>query len=182
MRFNRHWQDGGDDSFITDVTFTNAVNVRFNQITGTPYPADFVSRYVSLHRKPTYAYVTMSSTDASAGEIGMRSIAVIANIITDAGAVHKEYLYTCQSYTYTMSLTPDDIVWTKYFDDEKDYLPSARQKIYYGYPAWNGHTFIFDLSGIPDAADGHTYDIAAAGGFVASTPQKMTVTTRLQIK
>ena len=80
-----------------------------------------------------------------------------------------------------MTLTPDDIVWTKYFDEEKNYLPSANQQIYYGYPAWNGHTFIFNLSGLPDAADGHTYDIAAAAGFVAATPQKMTVKTRIQI-
>ena len=187
MRFNRHWQ-GGEDSFSRDVSFTNNVNIRFEPITGEPWPADFISGYVSLHRKPAYAYVTMSSKDASAGEIGMQSIAVIANtitdnIITDPGAGHKAYLYTCPSFTYTMMLTPDEIVWTKYFDDEKDYLPSLEQKIFkYGYPAWNGHTFIFDLSELPDAADGHTYDIAAAAGFVAATPQKMTVKTRIQIK
>lgn len=188
MRFNRHWQGGsGEESFLKDVTFTNNVNIQFEQISGKPWPADFLSRYVSLHRKPAYAYVTMSSTDASAGEIGMQSIAVIANtitdnIITDPGAGHNAYLYACPSFTYTMMLTPDEIVWTKYFDDEKDYLPSVQQKIYkYGYPAWNGHTFIFDLSELPDAADGHKYYIAAAAGFVASTPQKMTVKTRIQI-
>lgn len=190
MRFNRHWQ-GGEESFLADVSFTNNVNVRFNQITGTPYPAGLEGAYkpfVYPHRKPAYAYVTMSSKDASAGEIGMQSIAVFANTMTDAAAAHKEWythqswLYTCPSFTYTMELDPDYLVWTKYFDDEKDYLPSVEQKIYkYGYPEWNGHTFIFDLSGLPDAADGYAYTIGAAAGFVASTPQKMTVKTRIQL-
>lgn len=195
MRFNRHWQGGGEESFFADKSFTNKINIRFEQITGEPWPAtlglDIAHHMPRLtsHRKPAYAYVTLSSTDASAGEIGMQSIAVIANTMTDAaaalkeGTVNQSWLYTCPSFTYTMDLIPDNIVWTKYFEDEKDYLPSLEQKIFkYGYPAWNGHTFIFDLSEMPDTADGYAYDIQVDAGFVASTPQKMTVKTRIQLK
>lgn len=177
MRFNRHWQDGG--AYKTDVTRQNVWQMQ--EIAGSLFAISMQALpFEYLSYKPSYIYVTMSSTDETAEKIGMQAIAVLVNIRTSyAKFTYQERSYTCPSYRYRLS-DSHDLIWTKDMPVEKQYIAGKAES--WGYPDWNGHVFAFDLSGIPDALEGTQYDILAAAQFATDAARKMTVTTRLQIK
>lgn len=177
MRFNRHWQDGG--LYKTDVTRKNVWQME--EIAGSLFALSMDTMpFEDVSYKPRYIYVTMSSTRESAEKIGMQAIAVLVNVRTSETEITgQERSYTCPSYRYRLSDT-HDLIWTKDMPAEKQYIAGKAES--WGYPDWNGHTFAFDLAGIPDAREGAGYSILAAAQFATDAVRKMTVTTRIQIK